>query len=380
MRISIDATGLGRAKTGTAVYIEEILKAWADDPDFDDRVLVLATDYGRKHLQSLENRKNIVFTGAPVNRMARIAWQQTALPLLLRREKIDVHWGAGFVLPLLSSTPMVVTIFDLTFQILPDVHERVKRWYFPAMIKASVAKANRILAISQAAAGDLERLYPAAAGKIQTTLLAPRKFEIRGPAREPGGATHPAGLRFLFVGTIEPRKNLKRLIEAWIGIPPEQRAGAELRIVGATGWMVRELVESGKNLEGVSWLGPVSDSELALEYSRAQVFAYPSLYEGFGLPVVEAMSMGLPVLTGNTGATREIATGAALLVDPWSVDSISGGLLRMISDSALRSSLAEAGLKRAGEMSWTATAAETLQAIRCAAGRHNVLVPHSSSK
>jgi glycosyltransferase involved in cell wall biosynthesis len=153
-----------------------------------------------------------------------------------------------------------------------------------------------------------------------------------------------------------------------------------LRIVGATGWMVRELVESGKNLEGVSWLGPVSDSELALEYSRAQVFAYPSLYEGFGLPVVEAMSMGLPVLTGNTGATREIATGAALLVDPWSVDSISGGLLRMISDSALRSSLAEAGLKRAGEMSWTATAAETLQAIRCAAGRHNVLVPHSSSK
>jgi glycosyltransferase involved in cell wall biosynthesis len=288
-------------------------------------------------------------------------WQQTVLPRLLRKHAIDVHWGAGFVLPLLSKVPSAVTIYDLTFQILPDVHERTKRIYFPAMIRASVGKAKQVITISRSAEADLLRLYPNTAGKTNVTLLAPRDM---GTPQRLDNSPGSGPLRFLFVGTLEPRKNLARLLEAWRAIPDHQRVGAELRLVGATGWMVRDMLIDAKALPGVEFLGPLSDHELAYEYEQADVFVYPSLYEGFGLPVVEAMSIGIPVMTSNTGATREVAGDAALLVDPHSVDSIRDGLLRLISDASLRSSLAAKGRQRAADFSWDRTAAQTLAVLR----------------
>jgi glycosyltransferase involved in cell wall biosynthesis len=286
------------------------------------------------------------------------------LPRLLRRHAIDVHWGAGFVLPLLSNVPAAVTIYDLTFQILPDVHERTKRLYFPAMIRASVGKAQQVITISQSAEADLLRLYPGTAGKTNVTLLAPRHM---GTLQRPENSASRGPLKFLFVGTLEPRKNLARLLEAWRQIPDEQRASAELRVVGATGWMVRKLLKDAETLPGVKFLGPLSDHELAQEYKQAEVFVYPSLYEGFGLPVIEAMSMGIPVMTSNTGATREVAGDAALLVDPSSVDSIRDGLLQLSTDAQLRQALADKGRARAAEFSWEKTAAETLAVLhKCA--------------
>ena len=367
MRISIDASGLGAPKTGTAVYLEEILKSWARNPDFRDHVVIFTTSRGAQHLCSIGGSDLFSFQGAPNNRVVRLLWQQLMLPFLLKRQRVDVHWGAGFVLPLLSKVPGVVTIFDLTFQILPEVHERAKRLYFPAMIRASVAKARQILTISESAASDLVRLYPRAAGKTHVTLLAPR--EMRTVAKR---TTAPTGgecpLRFLFVGTLEPRKNLKRLLEAWQGIPLEVRRNAELVIVGATGWMIEDVIGKSETLEGVSLLGSLSDDDLAKEYAKADVFVYPSLYEGFGLPVVEAMAMGLPVLTSDIGATREVAAEAALLVDPYSVDSIRAGLVELISSAELRERLSSKGPKRAAAFSWDRTAAETLAVLHKAVG------------
>ena len=367
MRISIDASGLGAPKTGTAVYLEEILKSWARNPDFRDHVVIFTTSHGARHLSSTAGCDLFSFQSAPINRVVRLLWQQLMLPFLLKRHGVDVHWGAGFVLPLLSKVPGVVTIFDLTFQILPEVHERAKRLYFPAMIRASVAKAREILTISESAASDLVRLYPRAAGKTHVTLLAPR--EMRTVAKR---TTAPTGgecpLRFLFVGTLEPRKNLKRLLEAWQGIPLEVRRNAELVIVGATGWMIEDVIGKSETLEGVSLLGSLSDDDLAKEYAKADVFVYPSLYEGFGLPVVEAMAMGLPVLTSDIGATREVAAEAALLVDPYSVDSIRAGLVELISSAELRERLSSKGPKRAAVFSWDRTAAETLAVLHKAVG------------
>jgi glycosyltransferase involved in cell wall biosynthesis len=365
MRISIDASGLGAPKTGTAVYLSEILKAWRSNSSLTDEFFIIATERGRAHLGNLGEGEFFHFIAAPESRPLRLLWQQAVLPRLLRRHAIDVHWGAGFVLPLLSNVPAAVTIYDLTFQILPDVHERTKRLYFPAMIRASVGKAQQVITISRSAEADLLRLYPDTAGKTNVTLLAPRHI---GTPRRPEKSNRPEPLRFLFVGTIEPRKNLARLLEAWRQIPDERRADAEVRVVGATGWMVRDLLIDAKALPGVKFLGPLSDHELVQEYKQADVFVYLSLYEGFGLPVIEAMSMGIPVLTSNTGATREVAGEAALLVDPSSVDSIRGGLLQLMTDAQLRQTLADKGRARAAEFSWEKTAAETLAVLhKCAA-------------
>jgi glycosyltransferase involved in cell wall biosynthesis len=365
MRISIDASGLGAPKTGTAVYLAEILKAWRSNSSLTDEFFIIATERGRTHLGDLEGEDAFHFIAAPKSRPVRMLWQQAVLPRLLPERRIDVHWGAGFVLPLLSNVPAAVTIYDLTFQILPDVHERTKRLYFPAMIRASVSKAHQVITISRSAEADLLRLYPGTAGKTNVTLLAPRHM---GAPQRPDNSLGSGPPRFLFVGTLEPRKNLARLLEAWRQISDEQRAGAELRVVGATGWMVRDVLKDAEALPGVNFLGPLSDDELAREYEGANVFVYPSLYEGFGLPVIEAMSMGLPVMTSNTGATREVAGDAALLVDPSSVDSIRDGLLRLMTDAQLRQTLADKGRARAAKFCWEKTAAETLTVLhKCAA-------------
>lgn len=363
MRLSIDASGLGAPLTGTAVYLREILKAWQRDPDFRDSVTIFATAQGRGHLSDCCRGSQFDFQSAPDSKPARILWQQIILPGLLSRHRIDVHWGAGFVLPLLSRAPGVVTIYDLTFQMFPEVHEPIKRIYFPFMIRASVKKAQQVLTISESGKVDLERFCPEGRGKTTVTLLAPRSFEPTPDTAVPTSAP----LKLLFVGTLEPRKNLRRLLEAWQKLSEDQRRDAELVIVGATGWMVQDLIADAAKLSGVRLLGAISDEQLAAELRSAAALVYPSLYEGFGLPVVEAMALGVPVLTSNTGATREVAGDAALLVDPRSVDSIREGLVRLISDASLRNSLAVKGRTRAADFRWDRTASRTLAVLRQAA-------------
>lgn len=262
---------------------------------------------------------------------------------------------------------MVLTIHDLTFQLFPQVHERIKRYYFPAIMRASVRKAQVVIVISESTRHDLYRLIPASVGKTSVTLLAARRMVDAEPVR--AAAPLHAGIDdyVLFVGTVEPRKNLARLIRAWESLPPGIRGRTKLLVAGATGWLVDDLLNRRCKAESIRFLGHVDDAELAMLMRRAKAFLYPSLYEGFGLPVVEAMSVGVAVLTSNVGATREIAEGAAMLVDPTSEESIRTGLERLLGDSDLRLALGRLGQTRAAEFSWTRTSRETLQLIERAA-------------
>lgn len=367
MRISIDATGLGGPKTGTSVYLTEILSAWNRDGSIIHEFVVFATPRALQHLMVLELDGRFRFVNAPDNRLVRMLWQQTIMAWQIFRLNVDVHWGSGFVLPLLSTRPMVVTIHDLTFQLFPAVHERVKRVYFPAMIKAAVSKARCVLAISESTRNDLHRLLPMSREKTVVTLLAARRLasvvhEKGTPECEGVGAGY-----VLFVGTVEPRKNLERLIAAWQSIDPVDRHGARLVIVGATGWLVDSMLSRSVAEHAIEFKGFVGDDELAQLMRGAMAFVYPSLYEGFGLPVLEAMAQGLPVLTSNVGATREVAGGAALLVDPVSTSSIRDGLVRLLNDDALRRELSRRGMERAASFSWERTAKDTLAFIEKAA-------------
>ena len=367
MRISIDATGLGGPKTGTSVYLTEILAAWNWDRSINHEFVVFTSPKALQHFKARELDERFRFIRAPDNRHVRTLWQQIVMPWYLNRLRVSVHWGTGFVLPLLTTRPTVVTIHDLTFQLFPAVHERIKRYYFPAMIKAAVNKARCVIAISESTRNDLHRLLPVSREKTVVTLLAASKIaskmqDVAMPDRE--GIT---GGFVLFVGTVEPRKNLERLIAAWQSIDPLERGGAQLVIVGSTGWLVDSLLSRAGADDAIEFRGFVGDCELADLMHGAMAFAYPSLYEGFGLPVLEAMSQGIPVLTSDVGATREVADGAALLVDPTSISSIRDGLVRLLNDAALRNELSRLGQERAATFSWERTATDTLAALEKAA-------------
>lgn len=357
MRIGIDASGLGGPKTGTAVYLTELLAVWNRGPA-DHEFVIFANEHAKGHLAGLGLDRRFRLRAAPARRGRRVVWQQAALPALLAGMKVDVHWGAGFVLPLLSTRRMVLTVHDLTFHLFPEVHERIKRYYFPAIIEASVKKARAVIAISESTRQDLHRLIPASVGKTTVTLLAARSAQGMPPA--PAATSEDY---FLFVGTVEPRKNLARLLGAWNLLEPRVRGSTQLWVVGAAGWMVTQLLERLAAAETVRFLGKVGDDELFRVIRNAKAFVYPSLYEGFGLPVVEAMSVGVPVLTSNVGATREVAEGAAILVDPTSEADIRAGLERLLLEPQLRQSLASLGRARAAEFTWDRAARQTLEVI-----------------
>lgn len=362
MRISIDATALGAGKTGTAIYVEEILAVWNQDQALIYDFVIFVTEHARKHFSGLNLDHRFRFIAAPANRYVRVFWQQVVMPLHIARLRPDVHWGPGFVLPLLCRRPMVVSIHDLTFQLFPEVHEGIKRYYFPAMIRSSVHRAREILVISEATRGDLQRLLPTSIGKTTVTLLAAR----------PGLITQCQAVRdgvpyVLFVGTLEPRKNLRRLIAAWASLLDVERGNAQLLVVGLIGWMVNDVIKEIRTDDSVVFKGYVEDAELASLMAGATALAYPSIYEGFGLPVIEAMAQGIPVLTSDVGATREVALGAAVLVDPTSVDSIRQGLAQLLGDSDLRNRLSHLGRERAAQFSWQAVASETLRVLARAA-------------
>lgn len=370
-KISIDATWLGQSKTGTAIYLLEILNCWNLNKELRNSFVIFRPTCSMVHFNEIGLDERFSYIDSPEDRRIRIFWQQLAMVKLLRDMSIDVHWGAGFVLPLLAKCPMVVTIHDLTFHKYPETHERIKRIYFPYMIQKAVRKAVAILTISENTRRDLCELFPLASCKTHVTTLAARS--LSDDSSSPRESPLPSGLSknsyFLSIGTIEPRKNLSRLLQAWSSLGSERRGCLKLVVVGLTGWMVDEIFDelSDGDKDGVIYLDYVPDTELKTLLKDAMALVYPSLYEGFGLPVVEAMSLGVPVITSDIGATREIGYGAAELVDPLSVQAIQDAIVRIATMPELRCQLSRSGKSRAASFSWSRAASATLSVLECAA-------------
>jgi glycosyltransferase involved in cell wall biosynthesis len=362
VKIGIDATSLNQHRTGTVTYVTEILDCWNRDKTIAHQFLLFVTAKNQHHFERLELDARFTLVRAPTSRMLRLLWQQTAMVWHLSAQKVSVHWGATFVLPWWSPCPCVVTVHDMTFDLFAQAHERIKRLYFPRMIRLAVQRARTVIAISNNTAHDLARLIPPSANKTEVTLLAastPGKRSLASTPIEPPFV--------LSVGTLEPRKNIPRLIQAWQQLTAEQKQNHRLLLVGAIGWLVEDVQASVKDDPSVVLAGHLGDDELQACLQAATAFVYPSLYEGFGLPILEAMLHGLPVLTSRSSATGEIAGDAALLIDPYSVDEIGHGIAQLIADPLLRTDLADAGQRRAATFSWSRAANQTLQVLQKAA-------------
>jgi glycosyltransferase involved in cell wall biosynthesis len=271
-----------------------------------------------------------------------VAWYPVVLPLQARR--LDVLHCTTFRAPLRASVPVVVTVHDLAVVRHPEHFTTWTRWYARTLLLPVLRSATRVLAVSEFTKREVAELAGVPEERIDVAYNA-----ASADAWSPDGP-RAEGDYVLAVGTLEPRKNLPRLIEATANL------GLELRIAGAEGW-------GGVRIEAphVRWLGRPSDEELATQLRGALCLAYPSLWEGFGIPVLEAMLCGTPVVTSAGSAMEEVAGGAAELVDPRDVESIAAGIERALGR---RDELRAAGLARALRFSWEAAAAATVETYR----------------
>ncbi|MDW8054065.1 MAG: glycosyltransferase family 1 protein [Anaerolineae bacterium] len=312
---------------------------------------------------------NVVRSRMPTHRpVIRILWEQLFMPLLLQRIGADIVHGPVNVLPLGTNVPGVVTVLDLSFLRFPHFFRPANRSYLALFTRWSVHRAERIITISEHTASEVVQLLGVKRSKIRVIYPGVRADFRPLPASEVEAFRIRKNLpdRFLlYVGTLEPRKNLVRLLRALADFPAHERP--TLVLIGARGWYdeaIFALIEQLGLRESVSFKGYVPDDELPLWYNAARAFVYPSLYEGFGMPVLESLACSTPVLTSATSALPEAAGGGALLVNPEDVEAIAEGLRRLLTDDDLREALRARGLVHAAQFSWARAAAETAALYR----------------
>jgi glycosyltransferase involved in cell wall biosynthesis len=312
---------------------------------------------------------SLLSTERPV---VRIFWEQLLAPLALARLKPALLHGMAFTTPLLWHGTSVVTIFDMSFMRYPDRLTRGRRWYLTWFTRLSARRAKRVIAISESGRQEIAALLGLDPARIDVALPGVSADFKPFPAAEVAGFRTRMGLpeRFiLHVGTLEPRKNLETLIRAYAGL--SQRDQVKLVLVGAKGWQTGpffQLIEElGLTLD-VILPGYSTPGELPLWYASAEVFAFPSLYEGFGLPVLEAMACGAPVVVSNTTSLPEIVGNDGLQVDPLDVEAWREALTGLLDDPVRRADLSARGRERASHFSWEQTAWQTVASYRAALG------------
>ena len=310
-------------------------------------------------------------TSLPLHRpAARIAWEQLVLPRLLHSLDADLVHGLVNVLPLVSTVPGIVTVHDLSFLHLPDLFPPAKRLYLSALCRASVHRAAAVIAVSRQTADDVVRHFHAPPHKVTVAYNGVDAHFAPGLPGHVAAFRRAKGLPdrfFLFLGTLEPRKNLETLLTAyarWRGHAGPAERDTKLVVAGGKGWFYETIFAQAASLglhDAVLFPGYVPDGELPDWYRAASGFVYPSVFEGFGLPVLEAMACGTPVLCSDIPALREVAGDAALLVSPRDADGWVAGLSLLSSQSALRRELRARGLARAAAFTWQSAAAGAVE-------------------
>jgi glycosyltransferase involved in cell wall biosynthesis len=358
-RIGIDARALSVEVSGIGRYNAEVLSRLVEMGHewflYSNRPLTLG-DWDRPNVR--------IRTAGISHAYLRMLWAQTVMPWWASQDRLDLFWSPLHRLPLVMPPDLaqVVTIHDLVWKHAGQTMRPLNRWLDKTLMPLAVRAADRVIAVSESTACDIKREMPSEAGKILTIPLGASELGDPG-SMESLAALGLSGPYFLFVGTLEPRKNLGRLLEAWSRLPPASGGGAVLAVVGGEGWggvNVSAMVTALGLKDRVRVLGFVNDQQLSSLYTHALFLAMPSLYEGFGLPILEATSRGVPVLTSNTASMPEVAGDAGCLVSPLDVESIAVGIAQMLEDPKFRVELARRALVSAQRYSWDSSAQRTM--------------------
>ena len=364
MHLAFNASDLGRQRGGNESYLLGLLGGLASVADGTDiRVTLVASDSGERLVRS-EPR----FSFCDVTNVG----QYRRIPFLLSQQTAILRWLrpdwylSTFFLPPVTSCQAAVLVHDLSFRAHPEYFPSTIALYMRILTGLAIRRADRVMALSQFTQQEIQRFYPAAADK--TTVLYPGvgpEFTTQGDPDLDGQVLADLGINqpyLLADGNVHPRKNLGRLLAAWEQIRDAGRQPPPMVWAGISRWGSKPLLERAR-AAGVQLPGFVADEKMPALYRQAKALAYPSLYEGFGLPPLEAMACGTPVLASNTTSLPEAVGDAAVTVDPTSVDALATGLVRVLFDQALRRDLRVRGLDRAARFRWEVTARELVNVL-----------------
>lgn len=356
MNIVIDARAVTSSKTGVGNYIVHLAAGLAR-LDTKNRYLILSARF-RHWIKSIPVL-SVIF------RVLLFCYDNFVFPFILLLQHTRVYHNPAFILPLVNFRyKKIITVNDLGFYTFG--HNFAKGWHarhMKMMLPLSIKQADKIIAISQATKNQIIDVFHVASDKIVVTYLGvSEKYRVIASQVEVKEVLHKYQIEkpyILFVGTMDPRKNLVRLIKAF-QIVKRQKNDIKLVIIGNKGELFLEelnkLVASGD----IILTGYVGEEELVCLYNGASIFAFPSLYEGFGLPILEAMACGIPVITSNVYSMPEAAGDAAILVDPENIKEIANAIIGLLDNQVLRKQLIAKGLARVTQFTWEKTARETL--------------------
>ncbi len=355
--------GASYRSAGIHQYIHNTLKHLpAAAPDFDFTVLVGA---GRPEMA----RASVIRSRWPTHRpLVRILWEQLAQPWALARLRPDLLHSLAFASPLTGAPPTVVTVYDLSFRLFPENFPALQRLYLSTLTAISCRRARRVIAISESTKRDVVRLLGVSAERVEVAYpgVDPRFRPLPRAEVEAFRTRHSLPPHFLlYLGTLEPRKNLTTLIEAFARLRSQSPIShLHLILAGAKGWFYQSLFEQVARLglrERVLFPGYLPADDLPLWYNACAVFVYLSSFEGFGMPVAEALACARPVVTSNVSSLPEAGGDAALLTSPGDVDALVAALSRALTTG---DELAARGPEHAARFTWPATARRTVETYR----------------
>jgi glycosyltransferase involved in cell wall biosynthesis len=377
MKIGIDVSSLLKDRSGIGTYSYNLIKnIFKIDTENEYRLLSYSLKESLKECPSFDNPNVKSYHYRIPGKLLLKAWQWFDFPPVdAFLGKIDIFHSTNFLVIPQYKGKKIVTFHDMYFLIEPRHTERFGGKYFLKTLPEKVKGVDRVIAVSENTKQDAMRFLGVTEERIRVIYEAVdesfRVIEDKDAVSRIKAKYKIEGDYLLFVGTLEPRKNLIRLVEAFTMLKREGRFPFKLVLAGKKGWAIDNLFRKVEDLgikEEIIFLGYVVPEDLPYLYNGAEVFVFPSLYEGFGLPALEAMGCGIPVLTSKRSALPEITGGAAILVDPMNVEEIAKGIRMLIENVSLRNEMVVKGLQRVKDFSWRRTAEETLRLYRKVGG------------
>lgn len=377
LRILIDFSQIPIKRTGAGVYAENLVRELRPLLGPDDHLFLLVQSDETVLRQIVPADSNTQFISIPSaifrNRLALLLFEQIMLPWIILVHRVDLLHSLHYTMPLWAPAARVVTFHDLTMILWPQLHTRGRRLVMPVFMRIAWKLADAIISVSEATQKDAERIFAASPRLRGITPLGVRMdafARLSQPEIEEGLAKLEVRRPyFLFLGTIEPRKNVTRLIQAFEALATKYPE-CSLVLAGMWGWNcepVMHALASSPVCERIRHLGYVSSQARHILLAGCTGLIYPSSYEGFGLPVLEGMAAGVPVVTSNVSSLPEVAGDAALLIDPSSVEDFSTAMERLLADPDLADEYSRRGLERARTFSWQRTARTTYDIYKAAA-------------
>jgi glycosyltransferase involved in cell wall biosynthesis len=371
MRICIDGLPLTESLAGIGHYTLEIARNLAENSHDDDVDVVSPWPF----LQSITSSQPRLHLTQKKTNLITKRWWSIGLPHYLRQSRLEVFHGTNFEIPLQGVCPTVVTIHDLSLLLHPETHERRRVWRARARLPITARRATMVITDTDSVRTEVQEHLRLSGDKIVTVHCAAR--ELFQPMQAMTADEIRTRLKvdknfILYAGTIEPRKNLSLLVQAFEEISRVNDGGLQLVLAGKKGWLIDELytyLKRSPSRQNVLFTGYLKDEELCALYSTCKLFVYPSLYEGFGLPPLEAMACGAPVIASRIPSISEVVGSAARLVLPQSASELAQAMTELLRDDHLRKKLGAAGQKRASEYSWSLTAARIREVYKEAIAR-----------